>query len=91
MEFFVYSKARMNTRHPILLRITEYRFITIHLTNSGQVARYTFIYIYIYIYIYSPRFVFISKLLCDLHFFFLIWGLVSLNDAVAVAKIRQLF
>jgi len=52
MEFFVYSKARMNTRHPILLRITEYQFITIHLTNSGQVARYTILYIYMYIHIY---------------------------------------
>jgi hypothetical protein len=44
-ELLVYSKARMNTRHPVLLRITVYKFITIHLTNSGQVARYTFIYI----------------------------------------------
>jgi len=78
----VYSNTRMNTHHPILLRITEYQFITIHLTNSGQVARYTF-------FIYSPCFVFVSKLLCDLYF--LILGLVSVNDAVAVAKIRQLF
>ena len=38
---------------------------------------------------YSPCFVFISKLLFDL--LFLIWGLVSVNDAVAAAKIRQLF